>query len=215
MKVRILAAILALCLCLGACKSQKQNSEVLHFSEECSKICEENAVVLTQQLVMTTFTPANLNNGDVTFPSETDMERFAIASVLFADNTAYRYHDYYTVDEEGYIHLPCKAIQEQVFEVFGIEHTALSSAWKANYNEEADEYTLMSGFGIGNGYECQNVRVQTDSEKSEITVSFDLWTDSNFPDPEKTAECKSRYSVLNDGGSFYLRYLESELNREW
>ena len=207
MRTRILAVALALCLCLGACGKQS--------SAEYLKACEDNAVLLTRQLAMTTFPPANSSDGDIAYPSEIDIERFVIASVLFADDMTYRYHDYYPVDREGYIHLSCESIQKQVFEVFGIEHGTLSSEWGADYNAETDEYTLMSGFRIGNGYECQEVQVQTDSEKSEITVSFDLWTSSNFPDPEKMAEGKSRYSVLNDGDSFYLRYLGSELNCEW
>ena len=207
MRLRIFTLALMLCLCLGACGKQP--------SAEYLKACEDNAVLMTRQLAMTTFSPANLSDGDIAYPSKIDIERFVIASVLFADNTAYRYHDYYPVDREGYIHLPCESIQKQVLEVFGIEHGTLSSEWGADYNEDTDEYILMSGFGIGNGYECQEVQVQTDSEKSEITVSFDLWTGSGFPNPEKTAEGKSRYSVLNDGDSFYLRYLGSELSREW
>lgn len=175
-------------------------------------ILEESAKILTQQIALSIFNLANLDESMTVPPDKFALDRFAISTVLFSENGNYLYKDFFTLDDQGYYHISTEHIQQEIYEVFGVADWGFTEQSGMLYDEQKKEYSIMSGFGVGNGLECQNLSVNTNTENNEIAVSYDLHTSSEFPNSKMICSCVTYFSICtNDNGEDYLRYIGTEL----
>lgn len=165
------------------------------------------AQTLTQQIVLFSLNYSDLTENSIPFPDDACIERFLVAIPLFEEQKNYPYLDTNRLDVEGNCYLKKENVDQIIHEVFGKDDWTPISI---NFHEETQEYCYQTGFGIGNHLECKNMNSKLQPHDSEILVSYELWTSSNDPSPEKLGEYTSRFAThRRDNGSYYLQYIST------
>lgn len=200
MSKKFLSILLSLCFCLTACARQEET-----IAADMDAM-QKHAEILTQQLMLTAFSVNEIKEGNFPAPDEKELSNFVIASVLYSDVEDYLYGEQYPMDEEGHYHFSKQAVQKQLEDVFALEN------WPGeisdSYSDKNEEWTLLSGFGIGNNVACSNI--SSEIRENQIIVRCDVGSGSNSPNPESWGS----YAVfleLNDGA---LRYVKAEKTAE-
>ncbi|MBS4786002.1 MAG: hypothetical protein KH009_07820 [Clostridiales bacterium] len=239
MKINLLiAAGIAVCLCFSACtnganpsgaegpyrstagnlagmeQDSPPSANGLDPTDSMAEL-EENAKLLTEQIVLSVFSVSNLYETMTTPPEDLALDRFALSTLLYLDHDQYRYREVFVSGGDGYYHIPKEKLQWEISEVFGIEDWAFTDQSGVIYNEQSKTYSILSGFGIGNGLECKNLTVSIDTENNRALVQYDLYTSSEFPDSKLIGPCTTSFSIRADeNGGQYLRYIKSEIQEK-
>lgn len=182
-------------------------SRALQLDEE---RVSKNAEALTEHLAWTIFSAEKVRNGEYPPPDDADMTRFMVAALFYRENEDHPYHHMVSLDDEGYCHYPKAGIQAMAEEVFGVEDwlpDLEKSGLSYRYEEAAGDFLILSGFGIGNNLECRNKSTTIDRDGLKVSVAYELYTSSAFPDPHRVASAKTGFSIcFREDGSHYLRY---------
>ena len=140
------------------------------------------------------------------------MKLFTIGVSYYRDRQGYWYHDVAVRDEDLYYHFPEERIKSMVYEVFGFENWLLEKnedpyAYPLSYHAEEKEFYGGLEFGFGTFMECDFKDTVVDTQNMRVTVDYDLYTTSLFPNQEKIGAAVTDYSIhFLEDGSPYLRY---------
>ena len=165
----------------------------------------KSSEILTQQMVCTIFQSANVSESSRYPFDNAELDRFIVATVLFMDEEQYIYHNFFSMDDQGYYHFPKEKCEKILKEVFEIENWKFMDETGMIFDSELNEYTIMSGFGIWNGMECKSVESQISSSGLEIVVYYELYNRSQFLNKMET-----RFLIQKEtDNNVSLKYIET------
>ena len=186
---RLLAGVLALCLLLGGCSADRENSvssgiEEAALSSDLDESKEpiddktiqqllQNAEWLTVQLsdaLMYSSDPPSLSEDP--FACFLQTERFIYSGEDYLDEEGYLYPNafYETKDEDGFsiYHFPREEVQSILGEVLGMD---IPDGWNTIYSSEDDEYIQYFTVEYGPGG-VEISEIQSELEGKNIVVSY-------------------------------------------
>lgn len=166
-----------------------------------------HANALTEQLITTAFE----KQGESYSLSEKKYTHFAMGLALHMEDEGYQYRDI-VYRKDGYYHFRADALQNMMWEVFGLEDWEPDKEnWRISMpienNSETGEYVTDLAFDFWNLVEPRIMATVVDIGDMMVTVDYDLYSSSLYPDPEKIASKSTRYFIrFREDDTPYLRY---------
>lgn len=134
------------------------------------------------------------------------IERFWLTIGIYDKEPNYPYPDTYQTSSDGVLRFPEETVQTITKEVFGQDISPKS----IEYDDKEQVYYYTIGFGVS-AYGFEKMTTTFQNNNSEILVSYELWSDPNFPMYQKTDDYQSLFAVKQrEDGSYYLQYVKTE-----
>lgn len=185
-------------------ESSTQDEIKLNDSEK--EILSKQAELLTQQIVSGY---DSQNSGDsVLMANDSVIRHFWLSICIYDQYPNYPYLDTYELSSDGVCRFPEETIDTITEEVFQQEDFSLDDMMK--YDDEEQVYYYTSGFGCS-VYGFEKMTAVFQNNDSALLLSYELWSDPNFPNFHKIDDYQSLFAVKpREDGSYYLQYLKTE-----
>ncbi len=172
------------------------------------EILSTQAELLTKQIVSSFYPKLSpqLSEQSAWKADNEIIERFWLTIGIYDKEPNYPYPDTYQTSSDGVLRFPEETVQTITKEVFGQD----ISPELIEYNDKEQVYYYTIGFGVS-AYGFEKMTTTFQNNNSEILVSYELWSDPNFPMYQKIDDYQSLFAVKQrEDGSYYLQYVKTE-----
>ena len=205
-KILLLFIVSALVLsgCMARNTPKNAGNEMLALSENEMDTITKQAAVLTEVLVISM--PPSAANGMVELDAIT-INSMILYSAKYS-GTDYPYSDIYIEDE--FYHFPAENVKRVAYELAGKENWILEGG-DVEYNQETDRYDTTLAFSLEGYLQLEKISARYEEGSSVVIVSFNLLLPTvanGDPALKDGGSYEVRYSVLNEDGHSFLRFIE-------
>lgn len=135
------------------------------------------------------------------------IERFLLTIGIYDQEPNYPYPYTYQTSSDGVLRFPEKTVRTITKEVFGQDNFSPKAI---EYDDKEQVYYYTIGFGVS-AYGFEKMTTTFQNNNSEILVSYELWSDPNFPIYQKIDDYQSLFAVKQrEDSSYYLQYVKTE-----
>ena len=135
------------------------------------------------------------------------IERFLLTIGIYDQEPNYSYPYTYQTSSDGVLRFPEKTVRTITKEVFGQDNFSPKAI---EYDDKEQVYYYTIGFGVS-AYGFEKMTTTFQNNNSEILVSYELWSDPNFPIYQKIDDYQSLFAVKQrEDSSYYLQYVKTE-----
>ena len=192
---------------------QKTESDNISDKDNATKrnekeILSTQAELLTKQIVSASHPKLSpqLSEQSVWEADDEIIERFWLTIGIYDKEPNYPYPDTYQMSSDGVLRFSEETIQTITKEVFGQD----ISPKLIEYDDKEQVYYYTIGFGVS-AYGFEKMTTTFQNNNSEILVSYELWSDPNFPMYQKIDDYQSLFAVKQrEDNSYYLQYVKTE-----
>ena len=182
---------------------EQPNDDHLLSQDDIERMLSQ-AISLTEVLVISL--PRDADKG-VSVLNEGTINNMILYSAKYS-GTDYPYDNIYIVDD--FYHFPAENVNRVAYELSGKESWTLEGGDVA-YNKETHRYDTTLAFSLGGYFQPEEISARYREGDSVIIVSFGLLVPTAIdgdPALEYGGSYEVEYSILNEDGHLFLRFIE-------